>query len=158
MDFGSSGAIAALLEDLEEPWRPTPEGLYLRTTELWSQEDFLRLTPARVEELLGETIGEYPSDLCEYLASDLPTLEDCRVALQDEHTKALLENLLVVEATFSELCETPEVNRNRDQRALLRRLKDQRDTAEDHLMRRLDATTSYKHWRLLSRLYLEWQR
>lgn len=155
-------APAYLLADLEEPWRPTPEGLFLRTADLWAQEDFLNLSAARLRELipLDDDLATLPdsTDLRDLIGADLPTLDDCRRALQDEHTKTLLENLLVVEATYSELCETPESERNRDQRAIIRRLKDQRDTAEDHLMRRLDATTTYRHWSLMSRLYNEWQR
>ena len=134
----------------------------LRTSDLWAQEDFLNLTPDRMRALLplDDDLALLPEsmDLRALIGSDLPTLEDCRHGLQDEHTKALLEQLIVVEATYSELCETPEGERTRDRKTIIQRLAAERDAAEEALMRRLDQTTTYRHWSLLSRLYLEWQK
>lgn len=157
-----SPTVVGVLADLEEPWRPTPEGLLLRTSDLWAQEDFLNLSPDRMRSLLplDDDLALLPEsmDLRALIGSDLPTLDDCRVGLQDSHTKALLEKLIVVEATYSELCETPAGERTRDRKAIIQRLAAERDAAEEALMQRLDQATTYRHWALLSKLYLEWQR
>lgn len=157
--LSSSAAVACLLADLEVSFQPTPEGLFARTTELWSQEAFLNLSRERIEQLIElEPWMTAPTTLLGFIGSDLPTLEDCRRGLDDPETLRLFEALIVAEATFSELCETPVTERTKTKLALIRSLKVQRDDAELKLMERLDRTTSYQNWRLLARLYMAWEQ
>lgn len=153
--------VVELLSELSVSFTPTPEGLHARTAELWSQEGFLALTGAEVERLIGTDPSwalTVPTDLREFLGSDLPTLEDCRRALLDPESLRLLEVLCLAEALSSELVEVPVARRSADHDRVLAAARARRDAAEVDLLRRLDRASGYPNWSLLSRLYREWER
>lgn len=157
---GGSSAVLADLGTLDEEFLPTPEGLFARTSYLWSVGWFRELSTAEAARLvpaLEADLGTYPSTLAE-LFGPLPSLDECRQALQDEEIQRGLELVAWSDYLYSAALEVP--RRQRDP-ALARRiplLRRRWEMAEDRLMTLLDQRSSWHGWLVTAQLYREWAK
>lgn len=157
------GGLVSFLELADgEAFQPTAHGLWMRTSDLWAQEEFLNLTPERMRALLplDDTLATLPPSmsLLELIGSDLPTVVDCERAVADPASQALLESLCALDATVAELQRVPSSRRSKAFLWRLEALRRQRDSAEDALAERMDQVSGYRRWAILTRLYREWAR
>lgn len=121
---------------LEVGFQPTPEGLYERTTKLWSQEEFL--------------------DHYNAYWMWLPTLDQCRQVVEDEETLRLFQEWLWNDVVAASAAERPDYMLSADDKRVLELTRQSRDSFADQLFLRLDQQTTYKHWSDMNKNYREW--
>lgn len=154
------GIIVSSLGELDPGMEPTAVGLYSLTSEQWGQDDFRTLTCGEVGDLLTFVDGYSLVGLepFQWGLGGLPTSEDCELALGEPAVAERLSAVCALNAALAALEFMP--NGRRGEQVLWARdsLRGSRDHAERELMKQLDKVSSYKHWAVLHRAFMMWQR
>lgn len=138
----------------------TPQGLFERTGDWWSQEDFLALTGDDLARLLPDVEGyAFGGDgtLLDFVGA-LPLPEDCERGFADEEVQRALAAVAILEIPINALGMTPFDERTpewqRDFDALVVAMR----TRELDLARELERATGYAHWSILQRAFAAWNQ
>jgi hypothetical protein len=156
------GAVpVSRLGGLEESFLPTPEGLYGRTVEMWSQPEFSILSEKEMRALLpveeGMMVGTFPGTIQD-LFGDFPTLEECRKELEARPARLFLQRLCYWDDIVSEMQAIPSSRRTDEYARKYEEAVAMRDSSEDSLMQELDKGSGWHGWYVVSRLYREWAK
>ncbi len=156
---GPQSALAlawAMAGELDPGMYPTAEGLWARTGELWSDQEFLSLTQDELHDLLAIDDGfgfHGPTSLLDILGP-LPTPKDCEEALAFPSVQAALQRVCEAELYFLALKASE--TRAPKRKSLADEQKRVLDEAKAELMDDLDRVSSFKHWTTLAKAWRRW--
>jgi len=155
---GSSLTRDALV-GLDPGFTPDLETLRALTVDLWDNPEFLQLTEEEARRLfpLDDAIPTWPKSLLQ-LVHGLPTDADLVAAMGDAGVRYTLNELAATESAILELDLLPARLRSEAWRVIREELAIERAAERVATATALDRAGPFQDWRLLWRLYEEWER